>query len=288
MVPGATDTVEIKLCGTYQVDLNVNIAVERLSVGCPTSGTQTLRIAGFTMTVNNRADFGVRGALLLDAGTIAGAGLVDVSGAMTWSGGNLSGGGGSTRVLVGGTLSVTGSGSGRSLNNYTLELAGTGTWGTTVAAMSSGSGGTLRVLAGGQLDITGDFGVLYNQGGAASRMVVYGQLRRVTSLNPVQFTTTADDSGTVAVLNGTLQLDGGGTSNGSYSVSAGNTLSFGGGTHSLAAASTVSGAGTVQIPGGTLTSVGGWSVTGAVTPSDPAGGVPAPTGEFYLVGKPGA
>jgi hypothetical protein len=242
--------------------VQVTAGAVTLTGGYSVSGTTT--VSGGTANFSSVAAQ-TSGALTQSGGTIGGSGLLTVAGAFPWSGGSLSGGGGTLRVS--GALSVSGSGAGRQLNTYTLEAGGGGTWSTTTAAMNSGSGGTLRVLAGQTLDVTGDFGVLFNQGGASSRVVVLGTLRRTTSTGLVTFSTTLEDSGAVAVQTGTLQLGGGGNSSGPFTVAAGATLDFAGGTHSLSAAATVSGAGAVQVSAGIVNysgtmSIGTLSVTG--------------------------
>ncbi len=262
LVPTATDTVFIRQSGTYTVTVDQSVTLARLDVGAPL-GTQTVSLPANTMTMTGDGAFAANTHFDVSGGTVAGAGTVDVFGALTWQGGSFSGGSGTTRVNPGATLAVSGSGAGRQLNGYTLELGGTGTWATTTAQMSSGSGGTLRVLAGGQLDVVGDFGVDYNQGGAQSRAVVHGILRRTTSANPVSFTMALDDSGTVDVQTGTLAFNNNGTSSGAFAVAAGATFQFGGGTHNLGPTSTVGGAGTIRVSGGTTNAGGAWALAGA-------------------------
>ncbi|MGA2382862.1 MAG: hypothetical protein ABSG61_05450 [Gemmatimonadales bacterium] len=258
-VPTATDTVAIKQSGTYTVNLDVNAAFARLDVGAP-AGTQTLSVGANTLTAGN-GSFAANTVLNLSGtGTISGSGTLTVAGAFNWTGGNLSGGNGTVRVLAGGTLSIAPT-SQVKFENYTLEVAGTGTW--TGTAQVYGGQAILRVASGGTLNIQGDPSLAFNTYWAwAPTLNVVGTLNRTTSPNAAVIGGPLNDSGTVSVQSGTLQLGGGGASTGSFSVAAGDTLDFNSGTHTLAAGSNVTGAGTVKFSGGTVNAAGGYGVTG--------------------------
>src|SRR5262249_6893163 len=82
------------------------------------------------------------------------------------------------------------------------------------------------------------------------------------------FETGFNNSGTVEVQAGTLRRAGGSASTGRFTVQAGTTLEFEGGTHLLAAASAVDGAGQVAfsaVRGNSSISIvqGGYTVTGS-------------------------
>ena len=70
-----------------------------------------------------------------------------------------------------------------------------------------------------------------------------------------------NNSGTVNVQAGTLRLDGGGTDTGTYAVSSGTTLQFGGGTRALNAGS-ISNSGTLANTGATTNFSGTYTETG--------------------------
>jgi len=258
-VPVASDTVAIKQSGTYTVNLDVNGTFARLDVGAP-SGTQTLSVAANTLTAGNGA-FATNTVLNLGGtGTITGAGTLTVAGAFNWTGGNLGTGGGTVRVLSGGTLSIAPTAT-VNFAQYTLEVAGTGTW--TGTATVNGGQAILRVASGGTLDIQGDPSVSFNTYYAwAPTLNVVGTLNRTTSPNAAVIGGPLNDSGTVSVQSGTLRLTGGGTSTGAYQVTAGDTLDFDAGTHTLAVGSNVTGAGTVKFSGGTVNAAGGYGVSG--------------------------
>jgi hypothetical protein len=222
--------------------------------------TGTLQVSGGTANIDGASSS--TAALTVSGGTLGGSGLLTVSGPMSWTGGNLSGAGGATRVLSGGTLSIAPATT-VSLGSYTLELAGTGTW-TGTASMNSGLGAVLRVLGGATLDIQGDPTVAYNLGGTATALDVLGTLTRTTSTNPAVLNVAVNDSGTVSVQSGSLQLGGGGASTGSFTAASGATLDFSGGTHALDATSSVTGAGTVGFTGGAVNGAGAVAVTGTL------------------------
>jgi hypothetical protein len=262
-VPGPLDTVTIAQSGTYTVNVDVNATFARLDVGAP-SGTQTLAVAANTLTAGNGAFASNTVLSLSGSGTITGSGSLAVSGAFDWTGGNLggaSGAGGGIRVLTGASLAIAPAAS-VSFQGYTLEVGGTGSWAGT-ATVSAGSGAVLRVLGGATLDIQGDPVFAFDLGGATPALNVLGTLTRTSSLNPAVIGVALNDSGTVSIQSGTLRLGGGGASSGAYAVSAGATLDFSGGTHTLASTSGISGAGTVSVSGGALSAAGPYALTGA-------------------------
>jgi len=259
-VPAALDTVFIRQTGTYTVVLDVNITVGRLDVGGP-SGVQTLAVGGNILTIAGASAVNANGRLAFSGGTLNGTGTLDVLGGLDWSGGNFSGGAGTTRVMPGGQLTISTTAA-RTLNNYTLENRGAASVIADVV-INSGSSGTLRNAAGGTFDMLGGGQLLFNQGGATSRFDNLGTFTSNPGAGQTTFTAPFDNSGTVVTQTGTTRLNAGGGSSGSFSAGAGSVLSFGGGTHTLAAASSVGGAGEVNINAGIVNAAGGWAVTGS-------------------------
>lgn len=257
-VPGPTDTVEIRQCGTYTVQLDVNITVEKLSVGCPTSGTQTLKINGFTMTVNSRADILTRGVLQLDNGTITGTGLTEVAGRLDWTNGGFLNT--TTRVLAAGSLDLTGASVNRSINGGLLENAGDFFWAGT-GNLSMHNSAILRNLPGGTFEQQGD-GPLNWSTGSQPSFDNQGLLLRSTSAGTTTWTVayTGAGAGSLVVQTGKLVLAGGGASSTAMSVVSGAVLEFQGTGAIINGA--VSGAGEVRIGAGSTTFAGGYNVTG--------------------------
>ena len=69
-----------------------------------------------------------------------------------------------------------------------------------------------------------------------------------------------NNSSSVVVAQGQLELAGGGNSTGTFAVPAATTLRFDGGTHNLNLGSSISGAGTVRFASGTVNSVGDYNI----------------------------
>ena len=221
------------------------------------SVTGTTRVAGGTLDYD--AALGSTTNFELLSGAKGGAGVLDVTGTMTWNGGNLGGNGGVLRVTATGSAAITGTGA-RTLNAHTLAIAGGGTW-TGSFNLSSGSGGTIAVLPGGSLDIQGDPGWFYDQGGAQSVFDVQGALTRSVSTG-VTFVPGLSVSGSLVVNSGVLEARNAGTSSGTLTVGAGAELRLASGTHDFTGTSLVNGAGLVHGSAGTINAAGGWAVTG--------------------------
>ena len=222
------------------------------------AGDMDIDFSGGTLTFDGTE--GPIGALTVQGGTLGGSGLVTVGGQLTWTGGNLSGANGTVRAA--GALSIAPTGT-VNFAQYTLEVAGTGTW--TGTSQIYGGQAIIRVASGGTLDIQGDPSLAFNAYWAwAPRLNVAGggTLNRTTSTGVAAIGGPLNDSGTVNVQSGSLQLTGGGTSTGAYQVATGGVLDFNSGTHTLAAGSNVTGAGLVMFSGGTVTAAGGYGVTG--------------------------
>ncbi len=264
-VPVATDTVTITQSGTYTVNLDVSATVAKLVAGAP-SGTQTLSVATNTLTLGAG-----NGALatntILDlsgTGTITGAGTVTDAGTVNWTGGSLGAAtaGGGIKVLSGGTLSISPA-STVQLQNYTLEVDGTGTW-TGTAFINSGSGAILRVGAGAVLNVSGDPTYSNNLGGALSVLDNLGTINRTTSANSFIVNVPVSGTGAWNVQSGSINLQYGGTVSGPVAVTSGATLNLftGAGALTFDGTSAITGAGSVNFGGGTVTLAGTYNVTG--------------------------
>ena len=255
-VPTATDTVTIAQSGTYTVNVDVNAAFARLDVGAP-SGTQTLSVAANTLTAGNGALSSSAVLSLSGSGTITGSGTLAVSGTFNWTGGNLggaSGAGGAIQVPVGGTLNLAPAAT-VNVQNYTLALAGAGTW-TGAATINAGSGAVLRVMSGATLDIQGN--PSFN--GASALLENLGTINRTTSSGIVTVSAPFSLGGTVSIQSGAINVAGGGMMTGSVTLANATALQFTGGSTTLANNFRVTGAtGITQVTG--LATVGGLSPT---------------------------
>jgi hypothetical protein len=292
-VPTTANIAQINLNGTYTVLLNLNRTLSGLTLG-GTSGTQTLNNNGFTLTLNGVSTVGTNGVLNLTSGTINGTGALTVSGKLNWSGGTLSGTG---KKTVTGILNLSGN---QSLNGTTLETTGTTIW-TGNGTLSTSNAAIWNNTSTGTIDLQSDADFSYNTG------------TKTTFNNAGTFTksngTTTDESyisgffnntGTVQVKAGTLNLSGGGTNTGSFSIDTGATLRITAG-YNFNTGNSITGAGNFNIESGiatTVNAVSTWSApvnlsngtltgTGALTISNKlnwSGGTLSGTGKKTVTG----
>jgi len=190
--------------------------------------------------------------LTFNNGTIAGSGELDVGGAFHWVNGTLDTGG-KTVVVNTGSLAFD---PGNHELNRELDLNGPATWtsgniglsGGTIVNNSTftatpGTGQTLQMFGNG-----GGVNAFNNQGGGAFIVSGPGTVRVFFLNNALPFNNTSS----VEVQSGTLQISSGGTSSGSLIADAGATLAFPF-DYTFAAGSSASGAGSFQFTGGTQT-----------------------------------
>jgi hypothetical protein len=237
-------------------------------------------IANFTRTVATMT------ALTETSGSLEGSANVAVSGLLTWSGGYMSGTG---HTKANGPSAVS---QAPVLNGRTFDNAGTSVWTTTgTYYLYDFIGGVWNNLSGSTVDFQSD-GYLYSDGSAGNAFNNAGTLKK--SVGAADFSTYSliyvpfnnnigATAGTVSVLAGLLDLAGGSSSaGGSYKVSSGADLYFGGGTHTLDSASSISGAGEVDFASGEVDLAGSYNVTG---PTYIVGGIANFTGTVMAVGS---
>lgn len=200
----------------------------------------------------------------LNGGTvrIAAAKTFTIPGAVsTWNGTILSGGG--TFFFNGGGTITTGS---TRVDGATLNLAESRTWTNT----NTGGGG-MDIRNGGVVnnfgtwEITNNSGIGYG-GGPTVAFHNSGVFTKKTSAVPVSVNVPFHNTGTVNVQAGTLNLTGGGTQSGAFSVSAGAALLLQG-THTFSGTPAFSGHGTVQFNSNNPLIPASYNVSGGTTVS---------------------
>jgi hypothetical protein len=191
----------------------------------------------------------------LSRGSLGGSDLVTAGSAMTWSGGAMSGTG-RTVIPAGATLTINNP-SFITLTARTLDNAGTTTW----------SGANLNMDDG---VITNEPGALFQVSSPTSIFPAGGAPRfdnAGTLTTPAGGTTTFDvalnNLNTLAILGGTLLLEGGGLNTGSISVPAGAAISLSLLTFSSSPGSAITGGGTLIVSGGTPTLSGVVNLAGS-------------------------
>jgi hypothetical protein len=242
---GGTDT------GAFDVSAGATLAfaggTHNLNAGTTMTGTGTASVSAGTVNA--------AGTMLSAIGqlSLSGAGVLNITGdnAATnflWTAGTL-GGTGTTSVSSGNTWDLTGTGnrilSGRTLANAgVIHLAPSGSFGSTNAAV-------IQNQAGGVFDIQNDTGLTVSSGSTPT-INNAGVFKKSGGAGITNIAWAMNNSGAVSVESGTLSLAAGGADSGLFSVAAGATLSFAGGTHNLNLGTTFSNAGAITITGATV------------------------------------
>ncbi len=195
--------------------------------------------AGTITVQSGTADFAgtaTLATLLMQGGSIAGIGVVTVTGLLDWATGAQTGAG---RTHVSGTLRLSGT-TAKSLTDRTLENAGSATWSGTgtltltgQALLDNRPGATFAFANDVTLAVTGSQALFRNS----------GTLQKTGGTGTTTLGTGFENLGTIDVQAGHVRLTGG-TSSGTLTVGAGAVLTFAG--HRLTATSQVTGAGTVE------------------------------------------
>jgi putative metal-binding protein/thrombospondin type 3 repeat protein len=256
-VPGASDDAQITLDGTYTVTLDVDITVASLALG-GTTGTQTLSIT-HALTLSGPGSVNSHGVISQTAGIVKGTGTLVVDGTYNWSGGSWQDAGTTT---CNGALNISGT-SLHDLPGRILNTNGTTTW-TGTGDIRTGTG-TL-ITNGGTWDIQNNQ-TLNSAYGGTPIFVNNGTVRKTAGTGVSSLTIVFNNASLadITVSGGTLGIDTGGTSTGSFTGSAGTTLRFGG-TAAYNAGSSIA-APTVVITGstGTIDINGTYNVSGQTT-----------------------
>jgi len=210
-------------------------------------------------------------SLNLSGGSLSGTDTVAVSGALNWTGGTMTGAG---QTIANGGITISG-GSHVLDGGRTLTNTAAAAWSASYigiyngATLNNASGATFAVQCDQPIYTSGTPGA-FNNAGTFTKSSTSGM---TTVYGGVLF----NNSGSVQINNGSLTLDGGGTSSGTFTVAASSGLSFTGGTHSLTSTTTgISGAGTVGFTGGT---------TNVSCPYNIAGGTSVSTGVVNFLGS---
>ncbi len=210
----------------------------------------TVRLQAGTLNVNSSPTVA---NLEVNDGSLGGSGVLTVTTALTWTGGNMAAGAGKT--VLSGTATGAISGASNKWLSRTLENSGDLTYsgGGLLFGFGSGQAGVLHNLVGGDFNITGGVNLAQDQSGshAVNNDGVINRSGPGTTVVSIPM----NNNGTVNILGGTLDLALGGTDNGAYSLNPGTVLLLTSG-RNLAASSSLSGAGTVQFVGGASTVAG--------------------------------
>jgi hypothetical protein len=241
-----------------------------LNAGAQLEGGGLYKISG-TATVTGNAAIPIDNLDLVN-GTLDGTGTVTIRNALNWTGGTM-GGSGRTIIPAGVTLNLA---AGVALTR-TLENGGTILW-TGGGFIGVSFGGILTNRAGGLFHVQ-NTGAINVGGGSGNRFDNAGTFRKsanagtMTLANGLSF----NNSGTVEIQTGTLNLVGDGAHSGSFAVPAGTALILSGGAHTANGSSSITGAGQFTVSGAVATFAGLVNVSGSNTFS---GGAATFTGNY--------
>lgn len=250
-VPTASDDVIIDLAGTYTITLGSAVTVNTINLGAA-SGTQTLEVSGFSLTLNSDSVVNARGVLVVNQ-TLNGAGNLNVIGTLEHRG-TISGAG-TVNIVSGATLNIGGS---QPTLSRTLNNGGT----TNYAATNSFvfANGRFNNLPSGLFNVGAE--KLIFQSGGTNLFSNAGTIRKATGTGTTTFFLPFNNSGTVDLLSGALDFGVSGTSSGQFNGAAGTTLSFN--NQTLTAGSLIN-VPTLVISGGTNSIAGTYNVSGTST-----------------------
>jgi hypothetical protein len=282
LLPGADDDVVINVAGLPTVNYatitsTINSAAITNADLTVSSGTLTVTNAfthvGGTTTVQGGSlllnGLSSMAALNFTSGTLGGSGTVNVAGLTTWAGGTMAGPG---TTNANGGIAISGNNVHDLSGGRVLNIAGTATWsGNTFAEGGRiGFGGGAQVNNSGLwLDQNAFNGSIANLGGGGTfnNTGTYTKSGNTTTAvsSAIVFNNTSSGAGTgvVNVNAGTLDLSGGGTSNGTFNLAAGTTLDFSFDTYTFNNVSTGASAGRLLVSGATLNVNGAFAHAGA-------------------------
>jgi uncharacterized repeat protein (TIGR01451 family) len=210
----------------------------------------------------------ISNTLTLDSGTLTGSGSLDVSGLLTSTAGTISGAG---TTNANGGMSISGGTLG--LDARTLNNNGSATF--TTAAINMANGAVFNNSAGSTFDAQGSTLVIFN-GNTLPAFNNAGTFRKSAGGNTTFDAVPFNNSGTVDVQSGALQLNGGGTHTGPFTGASGATLSLGsfsGASHTFAATATITAANLSTVntpPAYTINIASTYNVTNTTTVSYPS------------------
>ncbi len=202
------------------------------------SSAENIVLSGGSLDIGGEST--INGDFTLSGGTLQGVGELTVSGTFNWSSGTMSGSG-TTTVPSGVALNLSGS-TGKVLDGRTLNNSGT----VTYTATSSGSvflnnSAIFNNQSGGVFDIQSDNFALDTSGGTAGEFNNAGTFQKSAGAGTSEIDIAFNNnSGTIAVTTGILNLSAGGTHSGTF-TGGGTGPNFAGGIHDMSAVTQVEG-----------------------------------------------
>jgi RHS repeat-associated protein len=254
LVPTASDDVQITQSGaaiTHQYDHGDQVNSLTSSSAISLSNG-SLSIAT-TSTISN--------GFTLNGGVLDGSGTLTVTGLTTWSGGSMTGTG--TTIAQGGMALGGGY---MYLNGWTLDNTGTATWTGDNYSLYLYNGAAINNETGATWDFQTDASI-FVQDSSTPVFTNQGMLKKSAGAHTTNVRVEVNNSGTIDAQSGTLSLQRGGTSTGSFAAETNATLDFQDtGNHTtFAAGSLVCGPGTISFSAGTDNVDGAYTVPGTTS-----------------------
>ncbi|MGA3269239.1 MAG: hypothetical protein ABSE16_20780, partial [Verrucomicrobiota bacterium] len=218
-VPSTNDTAVITVAGTYSVTLDVSPTVAGLDLGASTGGTSQILVwAGFTLTVNGPIQVSSNGQLNLSSGALAGTNVLQ--GTLIWSGGSLAG----VLTLASNSVLNIVAGGGDGFNGSVLTNYGTVNW--TNTPLYGISGNNAQIYNYGLWNAQSDNTFTGGNIGGTSLFDNFGTFTKSgnTGTTILDSAVVFNNTGTVAVESGTLDVNGGGTSSGGNLTTSGTGI----------------------------------------------------------------
>lgn len=267
---GGTSSGSYTTSAAGTVDFRTGTHTIALAAGESIGGTGTIEFTGGSTTITGPGTYDVPGTThvggnsvvnfnlparseftTIDGGTLGGTGVFTVADTLTWSNGAMAGTG--TTQLLAAAVATINSGNQKELIGRTFANAG--------ATTITGTGpfyiedqAVFLNLAGADLDFQSDADIL-TFGTGPFTINNLGRIRKLGGAGESFINAEVNNDGLVEGLSGSLVLNGGGTSTGSYAANTGGTVDFRNGTHTITLGNgqSVSGTGTIKVSGGTTT-----------------------------------
>jgi hypothetical protein len=221
-VPGPADTAVITVAGTYSVTLDVSPSVAGLDLGASTGGTtQSLIWAGQTLTVSGPIQVNSQGQFNLASGALDGTNVL--TGTLTWSGGDISG----NMTIASNSFFDIVAGGGSTFDGLVLTNYGTVNW--TNATIYSHGPDNAHIYNYGLWNAQSDNTFQGGYGGGTTLFDNLGTFLKSgnSGATDLDADVVFNNSGTINVESGTLDINGGGaSSNGDLTTSGDGTINF--------------------------------------------------------------
>jgi RHS repeat-associated protein len=216
-VPGPTDTANITVAGNYTVTLDVSPAVGGLVWGGP---GQSIDVNGQTLTVNGPIQVSAQGQFNVNSGGLAGTNVL--TGVLTWSGGSLAG---DMTVGASGVLSIV-AGGGDGIYGLILTNYGTVNWTNTTLYGRSGS--NTQIYNYGTWNAQSDNTFVGGYDGGKTLFENFGTFLKSGNggATPLDGNVVFNNTGTVLVESGTLDLNNGTGSGADFTTTNTGAISF--------------------------------------------------------------